>query len=468
MSTSPLTLPLDPTGSAASNLITAEVQTIGTRGTRAFPVNYGLFFRKSLVIKDTATNKVLVEGTQYFATQMDVEASARYGQEIDASIVVTDSTVGSTLSLTYQALGGPNSISQAAVSSAVTALQIDDAPATWASISNKPSKYPVASHQHIADDIYGMEFVVVALDRLGTAIQMGQGTAQAELQAYAEAVIQELIGQIGNSNAALITHTSDFTNPHKVTAHQIGSYTTAETTAAIATETSNRTNADAAIQTQLNTHTADHTNPHGVTTAQLGAYSKAQSDAAMTAMKTALQNTITANEATQNAHLTNYSNPHQVTAAQIGTWTTGQIASAVTAQQATLQTQVNAFESSLNAHMSNKSNPHGDTAANIGTWTYTTIQNSIVSPYSTHVNNRSNPHQVTVAQLGTYSATDINNNIAYQYQVVANEVNALNGTINAHVGNQNNPHGDNVNNTGGAYTGAYLQNLINSTLHSPG
>jgi hypothetical protein len=47
-------------------------------------------------------------------------------------------------------------------------------------------------------------------------------------------------------------------------------------------------------------------------------------------------------------------------------------------------------------------------------------------------------------------------------------VNSLNGTIGAHVGNMNNPHGDNVNNTGGAYSGAYLQNLINATLHGPG
>lgn len=468
MSTPPLTLPLDPTGSAASNLITAEVQTIGTRGTRAFPVNYGLFFRKSLVVKDTTTNKVLVQGTQYYATQMDVEASMRYGQEIDASIVITDSTVGSSVSVTYQALGGVNSISQAAVTTAVTALQIDDAPATWASITNKPSKYPVAPHQHIADDMYGMEFVVVALNRLGSAIQLGQGTAQAELQAYAEAVIQELIGQIAAANAALNAHTTNFGNPHQVTAHQIGSYTTEETTAALATETTNRTNGDSSIQSQLNTHTADHTNPHKVTTAQLGAFSATQSDSAMTAMQTALQSTITANETTQNAHIANYSNPHQVTAAQIGTWTTGQIASAVASSQATLQTQVTAFESSLNAHTSNKSNPHSDTAANIGTWTYTTIQNSIVSPYTSHVNNKSNPHGVTIAQLGTYAATDINNNIAAYYGNVVNEVNALNGTINAHVSNQNNPHGDNVNNTGGAYTGAYLQNLINTTLHSPG
>lgn len=465
----PVSLPFDPSGSAGSNLVEDEIQVIGLRSIRAFPVNYGLFFADSVVVTDDATDLPLTSGTQYYLTQMDIAASMRCGSEIDEVVVITDLTVSQRVRVTYQALGGVNNVALGALQIAIDNLHINDGPVSWSDVTAKPSAYPpVPHHPHIADDIYGAEYIVVALERLSASLLQGQGAAQDELMAYAQSCVNEVLDSIAAAVAALDTHESDFSNPHQDTAHLIGGYTKEETTAAIEVETVNQEAADAVIQAALDTHIANYGNPHKVTANQIGGWSTAQSDAAMAAMQATLMQSITASEAVENAHFVNYSNPHQDTAANIGTLTSGQINSAATAAAASPGSQASGLATSVNNHVTNTSNPHQDTAANVGTWTYTTIQNSIVNPLTSHINNLGNPHQVTVAQLGTYSSTTINNNISAALNQVIGDVNSLNGYISAHTGNMNNPHQDTLANTGaGGYSAGALQNAINQ-LQGPG
>lgn len=475
MSTPNLVLPLDPTGSASSNLIQNEPHTIGTVGTRAFPLNYGLFFRDSVVIKDVATGQTLTPGVQYYPAEMDLDSSVAYGQQVDAVILIVDTTVSTNVTVTYQAVGGVNSLNSVAAQAALNSLDLNDGDVTWDEVQAKQSIYPPAPHQHQSGDVFGTEYIVNGISTLGTAITQGQGAAQAALLAYAQGVVAELVGYVNTANAALQSHVTNFGNPHNTTAHQIGSFTTEETTANIAAETTARQAGDAAVETALTAHINNANNPHELTPAQVGGMTRAQSDSAMQAMKTQLEATITANEATQTSHITNYENPHQVTAAQIGTWTTPQIAAAVTAAQNTLQQQVTAFQTALQAHTSNTGNPHVDTAANVGTWTYAQITTNIISPFNSHANNLSNPHGDVYSNIvtsgvdgsGVYSATTMNNSISSAYTSMNNQFNTLNTSINSHITNGNNPHGDNYSNTGGAYTAGQLVYAI-SLLQGPG
>ena len=465
----PISLPFDPGGSASSNRVENEIQVIGLRSIRAFPLNYGLFFAESLVVTDDATGLPLSSGTQYYTTQMDVDASMRCGSEIDEVVVITDLTVSARVRVTYQALGGVNNVALGALQIAIDNLHINDGPVGWSDVTARPSAYPPTPHHpHIADDIYGTEYIVVALERLSASILQGQGGAQGELMAWAQSCVNEVLDSIAAAGAALDAHETDFSNPHQDTAHLTGGYTTEETAAAIAVETGNQQAADATIQAALDAHIADYDNPHEVTANQIGGWSTAQSDAAMAAMQAALMQSITATEAVENAHFANYSNPHQDTAANIGTLTSGQISSAATAGAAAPGSQASGLATSVNNHITSYSNPHQDTAANVGTWTYTTIQNGIVTPLTSHISNLGNPHQVTVAQLGTYPSSTINNNIAAALNQVVADVNSLNGTISAHTGNMNNPHQDTLANTGAAgFTAGALQNAINQ-LQGPG
>jgi hypothetical protein len=475
MSTSNLTLPLDPTGSASANLIQNEAHAIGATGTRAFPVHYGLFFRDSVSVVDVATGKTLTEGTQYYPTQMDLAASLQYGQELDSVIIITDTTVSANVTVSYQALGGVNSLNSQEAQTEINALNIDDAVVAWADVTNKPKDYPPGAHYHQAGDVFGLEYIVAAINRLAAAITEGQGAAQNALMQYAEDVVAEMAGIVATGQATLNAHFTDYTNPHKTTAAQIGAYTTEQTTAAISAETLSRQQADTAITSTLNTHIANHNNPHQLTPAQVGGMTQAQSDAAMAAMSAALEVNIQANETTQNAHITNYSNPHQVTAAQIGTWTVSQITAAISNSVGTIQNQVNAYEALLDSHLANTSNPHKDTVTNIGTWTQTAIQSGIVNPYTAHVTNTANPHQDVYSNIvtsnvdssGVYSATTMSTAITNAYNSIIAQISSLNSTVSSHTGNFNNPHGDNVSNTGGAYTAGQLAYAI-SLLQGPG
>jgi len=103
-------------------------------------------------------------------------------------------------------------------------------------------------------------------------------------------------------------HTTDFKNPHKVTAAQVGlgnvpNYAAATKEEALAGESngtimtpsltkaaaksyvtkedvglSNVTNDEQATKTEFNAHTANKSNPHSVTASQVGAYSKTEAD----------------------------------------------------------------------------------------------------------------------------------------------------------------------------------------------
>jgi len=99
------------------------------------------------------------------------------------------------------------------------------------------------------------------------------------------------------------THLASNSNPHSVTAAQVGAPTTAT----------------------FNAHSGSTANPHSVTAAQVGALAKASNLSDVTNTTTARNNIGAAAAAdlttTHNllaAHQTNYSNPHEVTTDQLG------------------------------------------------------------------------------------------------------------------------------------------------------
>lgn len=99
----------------------------------------------------------------------------------------------------------------------------------------------------------------------GTALSVtddGDGTLTIDVSGVTEA---ELAFDTANQ-AELDAHTSDTTNPHSVTASQVGAI---PDTSGSVTETNLSFNP--ATDTELNSHTGDTSNPHSVTAAQTGA-----------------------------------------------------------------------------------------------------------------------------------------------------------------------------------------------------
>lgn len=122
-------------------------------------------------------------------------------------------------------------------------------------------------------------------------------------------------------SATVANHIASTSNPHNVTAAQVGAPTQAAFDAH-ATNTSNPHGTTAAqvgapTTAQLTAHTTNTSNPHSVTTTQISALNKNNNLSDVTNAATARSNIAAADSATANAHYANMSNPHGVTRAQI-------------------------------------------------------------------------------------------------------------------------------------------------------
>ena len=124
------------------------------------------------------------------------------------------------------------------------------------------------------------------------------------------------------SAASLTSHTSDTSNPHSVTAVQVGlgsanNTSDADKPISTATQTALDLKADDA---DLTSHTSNTSNPHSVTASQVGLGSVDNTSDADKPVSTATQTALNlkADDADLTSHTGNTSNPHSVTAAQVG------------------------------------------------------------------------------------------------------------------------------------------------------
>lgn len=274
--------PLDPTGTSPNNLVAGEIQNLTpNRNVRAIATLYGAFFTESLIITDIATNTVLTPGTQYYAAELYELPTSRYGKEICAVILITDTSVSNQVSLQYQTLGGPYGTSATAIIQQIENLQLDTRPVAWGDILDRPSAFPPSFHLHDIGDVYGFEYVVHALDRIRDAIEVGDSAQYDQIYAYIDHVQSVLQGEVDAGNAAFTAHLTDFNNPHRTTPAQLSVYTIAQSDANLLAATT-------PILNSLNSHLQDFGNPHDTTAAQVGAYTTAQIDAKLAALTTAL------------------------------------------------------------------------------------------------------------------------------------------------------------------------------------
>ena len=177
--------PLDPTGVSVTNLVQGEQHILVNRPIRCIATNYGGYYANSMVITDLSNNKILNINQWYPGELYDVP-TALYGQPIYALVVITDATVGNTISIQYQAVGGEFSTSETALVNLLETLNLDNRPVSWPNIILKPTEYPPSEHLHDAGDVYGFEYVVHALERVKSAIEFGSGIYQDKLYAYVD------------------------------------------------------------------------------------------------------------------------------------------------------------------------------------------------------------------------------------------------------------------------------------------
>lgn len=328
---------LDPTGKNSNNFVAGEKHDLNSRPVRVIAPNYGAFFTDDIKVVSDLTGKELVKGEQYFPGEYYHMPSGMYGKEICGIIVITDKTVAGSVTIQYQALGGPYGSANNVIIDQINRLMLDNRPIAWPSIVNKPDEFKSAHHLHDAGDVYGFEYLVYALDRLSSAVALGDAASHDVIYKYIDRIEALLKDQIKVIDTSINNHKNDVNNPHNTTAAQVGALSRTE-----AMEITN------AITASLVAHTSNVNNPHQVTPAQLNVPTVPDVNSWLTTLRNELNAAI-------NSHKNNTNNPHSTTAAQVGAYTIGQVDSLF-----------NGVNAGLNSHVNNKANPHTVTAAQIG------------------------------------------------------------------------------------------------------
>ena len=273
----------------------------------------------------------------------------------------------------------------------------------------------------------------VTKDQVGLGNVDNTSDKDKPLSDAAKEAINEVKTLITSSGTDLSNHIKDYTNPHRVTAEQVG-LGNVNNTSDLDKPISNATQKeldklDAKIDkintdqgTDLSAHLRDFSNPHKVTKEQIGLGNVDNTADLDKPISTATQKAIDDAKAANNTALDNHANrtdnPHKVTKDQVGLGNvdnTADINKPVSvAQQSALDTLSNSLNTAINNHVGNTNNPHQVTKEQVGLGKVdntsdlekpisVATQNAIsevVSNLDKHIADKNNPHEVTKEQIG--------------------------------------------------------------------
>lgn len=400
----PYRYPEDGTGLNSDNAVVGEVHTLKTGNIRCVAPIYGGFFCESIVVYNHDTGIQLIEGVDYYFAELYEFPSHRYGKEICGLVVVKNRYLNN-VRLNYQALGGSYSYSMDSIIAMLEAQAIDTRPVHWPDILSKPAGFTPASHWHDIGDIYGFEYLVHSIERLRSAVLVGDVTSHDEIFKFIDRAIDDVLALLTALTNAFTAHVNDKNNPHNTTKAHVGLGLVEDFTIATKVE------------------------------AELGIVNNAY----MTPLRT--KQAITEQIVIPfTAHVTDMDNPHVTTKTQVGLGLVDNFATAskleaeIGTSNSLFMTPLRTKEaidkiavSSLNTHVNDKSNPHvvtkaqvgldlvenysiaskADAEAGVSNSLYMTplrtkegIDKFAIAPLNTHINNKSNPHVVTKTQIG--------------------------------------------------------------------
>lgn len=190
---------VDLTGNNINNLVVDEPHGLPLRKYRSIAPVYGPYYTESLQVVDAMTGSLLIRDSHYKCLDVVGIPTAQSGKEICTIITIVSPTVSSNIRITYQALGGEYEHTYEAIRRLVDTLLVDNRPITWPSILNKPAVFEPSNHLHRIGDVIGFEYLTVQLERLRSAILLGDEQSHDNILAYVDAKIQFLKNLVTNT-----------------------------------------------------------------------------------------------------------------------------------------------------------------------------------------------------------------------------------------------------------------------------
>ena len=169
--------PLDITGVAVTNLITAEIHTFTTTDSRTFVPDGGPFFTQGLQLRHGVTNALLQPMSDYIVLQFNKFATRETYKEVCGIVRILNNNIPS-VSIQYQCVGGIYSETVTAIRDVVAQNPVvPNRPVGWGEIIGIPYQFTPSEHLHHADEIYGLQEVVSVLEQIRLAIMAGDSGA---------------------------------------------------------------------------------------------------------------------------------------------------------------------------------------------------------------------------------------------------------------------------------------------------
>lgn len=387
--------PLDTTGISPGNLVRNELHTVTEVNARTYNLLVPVFapfyidnHKLEHVLQD-GTTRELIPDVDYYPALPYIGASGSIGKMIYGAWSLNTELAVGTIRITYQTLGGDWCADRDYVLEALAAKVYNPRTTVWDIVTDKQEIFPPINHDQNLDYIYDSGELIGSLGRIADAIlgQAGQGSGN---------------GYVG--------HFDDKSNPHKVTAAQVG----LDLVDNIATATDVEVEAEALLDKHITLrqlltlpslrklllHEQDKDNPHAVNKGQLGLENVENigpvSDQEI-ADKVPAEKFLTFKQLMDlgffnigpvinekiDDHVTNKANPHEVTAEQVGL---GQVPNLPLASDV----EVNA----------------GDIVQKLITLRHI-LMHPVIRSMLDHAENKNNPHDVTKAQVGLRDVENI-------------------------------------------------------------
>lgn len=336
----PTTHVYDETGELADNYIENERRDPGTGTYRAIFARFGAFYAKSLIVRDGNGNIVTTD--KYKEALPNPIISAKVAKDVIGAIVIEDSTIPGPFFIDYQCVGGPWAASNEHIIELYKQLMTDTRPVRWPDIIGKDDVFKPAPHFQDIGDLYGAEYFVAILERLGNAILMGDNASHDEifrmidtLRTDTEARLDDLERRlrlyIDQQDVILAQRISQLDARLTQVNNQLAA-SIAATNANLASTASNLQSGINGVNSALSSHIGDKNNPHATTFSQTGALS--YSDGLV------LTRSIT-------QHAGSFENPHKTNYTQVGTLS----ATTINAMISTTVAHVNDLNAATNARI---------------------------------------------------------------------------------------------------------------------
>lgn len=190
MSVSVVTHAYDNTGTNPLNLVTGELHSLSNSSLRLVEPEFGYFYKKSVIITDTATNTTLDE-SQYVCLDNFEKESLLTGKEICATIMILDKGVVGPLSLSYRVLGGINSRSSTNILDVFFERFGDSDAIEYSDLKDIPDRFiPKKGHKHPASMISDLGTIMSSLSNIKDAILAGNKPAIDSLYDYIDHIFE--------------------------------------------------------------------------------------------------------------------------------------------------------------------------------------------------------------------------------------------------------------------------------------